>query len=72
MRGDVVICGAANELLGGHRRDSDYDPEEAPDYERVQISVAEVATGRWMPVRIEVSNFFGNVIVRLNVRDSII
>ena len=68
--GDVVICGAANELLGGHRRDGDYDPEEEPDYERVQISVAEVAAGRWMPVRIEVSNFFGNVIVRLNVRDS--
>ena len=67
--GDAVICGSANKLLGGHQRDSDFDNDEEPDFEKVKIYVAKLHD-KLMPVRIEIDNFFGDVIVRLNVRDS--
>ena len=69
-QGKATICGSASKMLGGHEIKEDKDKEEEPDFEKVKIYVAEVASGLTMPVRIEIDNFLGDVIIRLNMRDS--
>ena len=69
-KGKATICGSASEMLGGHEIKDDKDEDEEADFEKVKIYVAEVAPGMTMPVRIEIDNFLGDVIVRLNIRDS--
>ena len=69
-QGKATICGSASKMLGGHEIKDDEDKDEEPDFEKVKIYVAEVIPGMTMPVRIEVDNFLGDVIVRLNIRDS--
>jgi len=69
-KGKATICGSASKMLGGHEIKDDKDEDEEPDFEKVKIYVAEVSPGMTMPVRIEIDNFLGDVIVRLNIRDS--
>ena len=69
-KGNATICGSASKMLGGHEIKDEKDKDEEPDFEKVKIYVAEVAPGLTMPVRIEIDNFLGDVIIRLNMRDS--
>ena len=69
-QGKATICGSASKMLGGHEIKDEKDKDEEPDFEKVKIFVAEVAPGLTMPVRIEIDNFLGDVIIRLNMRDS--
>ena len=69
-KGKATICGSASKMLGGHEIKDEKEKEEETDFEKVKIFVAEVAPGLTMPVRIEIDNFLGDVIVRLNMRDS--
>ena len=69
--GPVHICGSASKLIGGHRLDSNYDPDEPLDFEKFKIYIAEMADGQLMPVRLELNSFFGAVTVRLDMAASV-
>lgn len=69
-QGAAHRCGTATELIGGHKLDSNYDPEEAKDFEKRQIFVAQLDNGMLMPVRIEISSFLGSLTIRLDMKAS--
>lgn len=68
--GQAHICGAASKLIGGHKIDSKYDPDEALDFEKVQIFVAKPDGKTSMPVRIDMNSFLGAITVRLDMDKS--
>lgn len=68
--GPAHICGSASKLIGGHKIDSDYDPDEELDFEKVQIFVAKPDGKTLMPVRIEMNSFLGAITVRLDMAKS--
>lgn len=68
--GPAHICGAASKLIGGHKIDSNYDPDEALDYEKVQIFIAKPDGKTLMPVRIDMNSFLGAITVRLDMDKS--
>lgn len=68
--GPVHICGSASKLIGGHRLDSNYDPDEPLDFDKFKIYIAEMPNGQLMPVRLELNSFFGAVTVRLDMAAS--
>lgn len=68
--GEAHICGSASKLIGGHKLDSRFDPDEALDFEKVKIYVGRPDGETLMPVRIEMSNFIGSITVRLNMKTS--
>lgn len=69
-QGPAHVCGTASKLIGGHRLDSDFDPKEEPDFEKVQVYIAKPDGKTLMPVRIEMNGFLGSVTVRLNMDKS--
>jgi hypothetical protein len=68
--GPAHICGSASKLIGGHKIDSKYDPDEELDFEKVQIFVAKPDGKTMMPVRIEMNSFLGAITVRLDMDKS--
>ena len=68
--GEAHICGSASKLIGGHKLDSDYDPEEELDFEKVKIFIGRVNGDRLIPVRIEMTGFLGSIIARLHIQSS--
>ena len=68
--GPAHICGSASKLIGGHKIDSNYDPDEALDFEKVQIFIAKPDGKVLMPVRIEMNSFLGAITVRLDMVQS--
>ena len=68
--GPAHICGSASKLIGGHKIDSDYDPDEELDFEKVQVFVAKPDGKTLMPVRIEMNGFLGSITVRLDMDKS--
>ena len=67
--GKAHICGVDTKPLGGHMRESRWRSEDE-DPNRVKVYIAQFAPDLLIPVRIEIDGFLGDVIVRLNVRDS--
>lgn len=67
--GKVHICGVDTKPLGGHMRESRWRSADE-DPSRVKVYIAQFAPDLLIPVRIEIDGFLGDVIVRLNVRDS--
>lgn len=68
--GEVHVCGSASKLIGGHKLDSDYDPDEELDFEKVKIFIGQIADDVLAPVRIEMTGFLGSVTVRLDMEAS--
>ena len=67
--GETHICGVLAQPLGGHTRDSDWRKADA-DPEKIKVYSARLADGLLVPVRIEIDGILGDVVVRLNIRDS--
>ena len=68
--GEVHVCGSASKLIGGHKLDSDYDPDEELDFEKVKIFIGKIADDVLAPVRIEMNGFLGSITVRLDMENS--
>ena len=68
--GEAHICGSASKLLGGHKLDSDYDPDEELDFEKVKIFVGKINGDTLMPVRIEMSGLLGSISANLDMTSS--
>ena len=61
---------AQPKLIGGHKLDSDYDPDEELDFEKVKIFIGKIADDVLAPVRIEMNGFLGSITVRLDMENS--
>lgn len=67
--GETYVCGILAKPLGGHSRDTKWRKADA-DPEKIKIYIAKLHTDLLIPVRIEIDGILGDVIIRLNVRDS--
>ena len=67
--GESQICGILAAPLGGHSRDTKWRKADA-DPEKIKVYSAELIPGLLIPVRIEIDGILGDVVVRLNIRDS--
>lgn len=70
FQGTVQVCGSASKLIGGHKLDSDYDPEEELDFERVKIFIGKADGETFMPVRIDMTGFLGSISAHLDLEAS--
>ena len=63
-RGRALVCGFVGRPTGGHQRRSRWR-QKAPKPEDVQVFIAEVQPGLFIPVRIQADAFLGTVTARL-------
>ena len=70
--GDVTICGAKVIPIGGHYKESKWQPDK-DRYEDVKVFFGIVKDNQVLPVRIELNRWFGKIIVRLinNYNDAV-
>lgn len=73
--GPSLVCGLVGKPIGGQRRDSEWDESDL-DPSRIKFYLAQLGENitmrpAFVPVRIEMDGFLGNVIVRLDMQASL-
>ena len=64
MRGNTIVCGLKVNPLGGHRLKSKWKPKQ-DKFEDVKLYFASYHKYIFLPVRVDISRWFGNIVVRL-------
>ena len=67
--GEALICGMVSRPLGGHTRKSRFASKKSNQY-KTRAFVARLGPRLMVPVRIEVDMFFGQIIIRLDMKRS--
>ena len=64
FEGNTIVCGLKVNPLGGHRLKSKWKPKQ-DKFEDVKLYFASYHKYIFLPVRVDISRWFGNIVVRL-------
>tara|TARA_B100000900_G_C20504874_1_gene685400 strand:+ start:111 stop:881 length:771 start_codon:yes stop_codon:yes gene_type:complete len=70
FNGKAQICGIVSRPLGGHRRKSRFITQKS-NPNKTRVFIVRFGPGLMVPVRIEVDLFFGRIVTRLDINQSV-